>query len=137
MAQMMLAEQQLAGVEILRKLLQFVAQQALLEQLLLEPQRDRHLERAEAARRQRDIGLQQPLEFEKRLVVEHDMVKTVGGNSRLCETIGNGVVWKRSIVLFSGKALLLRRGDDPAVLDQRRGAVVVEGRNTENPHRAV
>jgi len=39
-------------------------------------------------------------------------------------------------MLPAGKTLLLRRGDDSAVIDQRSGAVVVECRNTENPHRA-
>src|SRR5882757_4021169 len=62
MAQMMLAEQQPAGVEIFGKFPYLVAQQAFLKQLLLEPERDRHLERAKPARRQRDIGLEQPLE---------------------------------------------------------------------------
>jgi hypothetical protein len=71
---MMLGEQQPVGRNILVELLQILAQQALLEQLFLEPERDRHLERAEAPRRERNIGLEQPLEFQERLVVEGDVV---------------------------------------------------------------
>jgi hypothetical protein len=40
-------------------------------------------------------------------------------------------------VLLPGKAFLLRRRDDPAVIDQRRRAVVVESGNAENAHRVV
>ena len=134
-AQMVLAEQQLGAVELRRKLLQFVREQALLEQLFLQPQRDRHLERAEAARRQRDIGLQQPLEFEERLVVEHDVVERVHRGARLRKTRRDGVVREGRVVLLAGEALLLRGGDDAAVLDQRRGAVVIEGGNPEDAHR--
>ena len=65
------------------------------------------------------------------------MIKLVGRNAGLCKTICDGVVRKRGVVLAAGKTLLLRRGDDPAVIDQRRRAVVIECRNTENPHRVV
>ena len=131
---MMLAEQQLADIEILGELLQFVAQQVFLEQLFLQPQRNRHLERAKAARRHRDVGFQQPLEFEERLVVEHDMVEAVGGNPCLFEAGGDGVMREGGVVLAPGETLFLRRGNDAAVLDQRRGAVVIEGGNAENAH---
>ena len=42
---------------------------------------------------------------------------------------------KRGVVLAPGKTFLLRGGDDAAVLDQRRGAVVIERGNAENAHR--
>src|SRR3984957_3642980 len=77
MAQMMLAEQQPTLVEIAGEFPELVAQQVLLKQFLAQPERDRHLERAKSARRHRDIGFQQPLEFEERLVIEHDMVEAV------------------------------------------------------------
>ncbi len=67
MAQMMFGEQQFAGVEIRVELPEFLAQQAFLEQLFLEARQHRHLEGAEAARRQRDIGFQQPLDFKNGL----------------------------------------------------------------------
>ncbi len=65
------------------------------------------------------------------------MIKLVGGSFYLIKTICDGIMRKRGVMLPSGKSLLLRRGDDPAVFDQRRGAVVIECRDTENPHRAV
>jgi hypothetical protein len=65
------------------------------------------------------------------------MIKLVGRNASLCKTIGNGVAWKSGVMLSAGKTLLLGRSDDPAVSDQRCRAVVIECRNTENPHSAV
>jgi hypothetical protein len=42
-----------------------------------------------------------------------------------------------SVVLLAGETLLLGRGDDASLLDQRRRAVVIEGRNAENAHMGV
>ena len=65
------------------------------------------------------------------------MVELAGRNATFCETIGNGVVRKGGVVLPAGKTLFLRRGDDPAVIDQRRRAVVIESGNAEDTHRAA
>ena len=119
-----------------RELLQLVAQQLLLEQLLAQPQRHRHAEGAEAARREGEIGFEQPLEFQERLVVEHDVIDVVEPRSCRLQAIGDRVVRETGIVLLAREAFFLRRGHDAAVLDQRRGAVVIEGGNAENAHRA-
>lgn len=37
-------------------------------------------------------------------------------------------------MLDPGEPLLLSRRDDPTILNQRRGAVVIERGNTKNPH---
>ena len=82
MALVMLREEQpFFPIAIARKLPQLVAQKLLLEQLLAQPQRDRHAEGFEAGRREREIGLQQALELEERLVVEHDVVDVVQSRS--------------------------------------------------------
>jgi len=39
------------------------------------------------------------------------------------------------IVAATRETLLLGSGDDPAVFDESRGAVVVEGGDAEDPHR--
>ena len=44
---------------------------------------------AEAARREREIGLEQPLELEERLVVEHDVVELAQPAAGLGQTIGD------------------------------------------------
>ena len=136
-AQVMLAEQQPALVEIFRERPELVTQQVLLKQLFAQPERDRHLEGGEPARRHRDVGFQQPLEFEEWLVVEYDMVEFVGRDAGFGEAIGDRVVRERGVVLAAGETLLLRRRDDPAVFDQRGRAVVVEGGNAEDPHRVA
>ena len=85
----MLGEQQaLLPVEVrLPASVNLVAQQRLLEQLFLQPQRHRHAERAEAARRKGEIGLEQPLELQERLVVEGDVVDVGQRDAGLVEAI--------------------------------------------------
>src|SRR5438067_6909317 len=134
MAQMMFGEKQSCTIELLIDFLQLLSQQALLEQLFLQPQRNRHLEGAEAERRQRDIGLEQPLEFQERLVIEHDMVDVGKLCARGFQAIADRMHRKRWIVLLAREAFFLRGSDNATVLDQRGGAVVVEGGNAENAH---
>ena len=62
-------------------------EQRLLEQLLAQPQRQRHPERCEAARAIGEIGLEQPLELEKWLVVEDDAVDVLEPDT--CRPRGN------------------------------------------------
>src|SRR5262249_32716608 len=123
-------------VETLGKLFQLALEQALLEQLLLQPKGDRHAERAEAARRERNIGFHQPFEFQERLVVEHDVIELVEFRAGFLETIGDGVVWKRWLVFLAGEAFLLYRGHNAAVLYQRGCAIVVKGRDAKDTHRS-
>ncbi len=131
-ALMMLGKQQpllpvVAGLDRL----ELVGQEHLLEQLFLEPHRQRHAERLEAARREREVGLEQPLELQERLVVEYDVVDGVELDAGLGEAIVHGVLRIARVMLLAGEALLLRRRDDLAVLDQRGCAVVVERRDAE------
>src|SRR5712691_25302 len=138
MAAVMLGEQQLVlPVEAGRPGLQPLGQQVLLEQFPLEPQRQSHAERGEPARREGEIGLEQPFELYKRLLVENDVVEVIERQASLVETIGDGILGIARILLFAGKALLLRGRDDMAVLDQRRRTVMVKRRNPQNAHTAA
>ena len=132
----MIGEQQpLLPIDVRIDLLQALPQQPLLEQLFLQPERDRQPERTEAARRERQIGLEQPLELDERLFVEHHVVEIGRFHAGLIEAIADRGRRKPRVVLDAGEALLLRGGDDAAVDDQRRGAVVIEGRNAEDARR--
>ena len=101
-------------------------------ELLLRPQRHELQERPEAARRVRQVGLQQALELQERLVVEADVVELLGRDAGLVEAVADGVDRERVVVLAAGEPLLLRRRDDVAVDDERRRRVVVEGRDAED-----
>ncbi len=101
-------------------------------QLLLEPDRHGQPEAPKPARRVRQIGLDQPLELGQRLVVERDVVEVQGIQAPLFQAVGDRLPRHRGIVLLPREPLLLRRGHDPAVDDQRGGAVVVEGRDSED-----
>src|SRR6185369_5863963 len=108
MAHVVFAEKQFAlPVEIRAELLEFVAQQVFLKQLLAQPQGDRHAERAEAARCVTEVGLEQTLELEKGLVVERDKVEFVEPNFSFFKAIADGFVRKRRVVLTTGEAFFL------------------------------
>ena len=75
MTEVMFAEYEaLVPIEVGAVLFQFAGQVVLQKQLLAQPDRDRHPERCETPRRKREIGFEQALELEKRLVVERDEV---------------------------------------------------------------
>jgi hypothetical protein len=103
-APVMLGEEQLVlPVEAGGPRLEPLAEQILLKQFLLEPQRQRHAERAEPARRKGEIGLEQPLELYKRLLVENDVVEIIEIKASFVETVANGVFRVARILLLAGK----------------------------------
>ena len=109
----------------------------LLEQLLLEPLRHRRSEGRKAARSECDIGFDQTLELEERLVVEGDRVDVGKRHAGGLETELNRVPWKVGVMLAAGEAFLLGRRVNVAVDNQRRGAVVIERGDSQHPHRAA
>ena len=75
MAQMVLGEEQpLVPVEVGRELFSSCAGDCFWNSFSLEPQRHRHAKRREAARRESEIGFEQPFEFQEWLVVEDDVI---------------------------------------------------------------
>ena len=135
MALMMLGEQQpVRPIEVGSVSLELPAQQVLLEQLLLEPERDGHAERRKAPGREGEIALQQPLELEEGLVVERHIIHLAQADPGRLEAIGDGRAGEARIVLPAAETLLLGGGNDQAVLDERRRAVVVESGDAEDSH---
>ena len=101
-------------------------------QLPFHPQRQRLAERLEPTRRVRQVGFEQALELEQRLVVERDVVEAVGAKTAALEAEGDRLFGKAVVVLPAGKTLFLGGGHDVAVHDQRGRRIVVERRNSEN-----
>ena len=79
---------------------QLVAQQLLLEQLLFQPERDRHAKGAKALGRKRQIGFEQPLKLEERLVVKCDVVDLAKRDAALAQAIGEGMMWETENRVF-------------------------------------
>jgi hypothetical protein len=128
----MLGEHEPAGVA----LVQPGSQLAWGVELLLEPQRKAHHEQLEAPRRVGDIGLEQAIELEQRLVVEGDVVEIILADAPFAEAVGDRVLREPVVVLLAREALFLGGGDDPTVLHQAGGAVVVVRRDPEDVHRS-
>ena len=137
MAQVVFGEKQfLVPVEVRRLFLEFLLQQILQEQFFAQPDRDRHAERRETARRKGQIGFKQAFELEERLVVEGYVIHLAQPDTGLLQAIRDGMVRIAGIVLLAGEPLFLGSGHDRAVLDQGGGAVVVERGNTQDTHGA-
>src|SRR5687768_4203015 len=112
-------------------------QEILLKQLLLDPERQCHREAAVAPWCEGKIRLQQPLEFDERLVVEDNKIDVAEPDLRVVEAIAHGVGRKTRVVLAAAESLLLRRRDDLSVDDQHGSAVVIERGQTEDAHQKI
>src|SRR5688572_954039 len=103
-------------------------------QLVLDPEWTGPEERANAARRNTEIGFENALELEQGLVVEPDVVEIASCNLSLAQAEVDGVTREAGIALHAREALLLHGGDDFAVAHEARRTVVVEGGNPQDVH---
>src|SRR5690606_38067052 len=92
-------------------------------EFLVNPAGQRRGERSEYARRVLEIRFEKAFELQQRLVVETDVVQLLRREPRFLEAVVDGVGGKTRVVLLPREPLLLRRGGDPAVDDQRGGRV--------------
>lgn len=115
--------------------LELLGQQVLLKQLLAQPQRHRHAKRFEAARRECQVGLEQALELQERLVVEGDVIDLGQADAGLVQAITQGVQREARVVLAAREAFLLGGGDDHTVAQQCGCAVMVVAGEAEDEHR--
>src|SRR6185295_5623968 len=107
-AEMMLCKQYFFSLgQIFIDCLQLFDQQVLLEKLLSNPDWHSRPKRCEAARCERKICFQQALKFQKRLVIESDMVNILSTYSRALKTPPDGLSRKARIMLLARKALFL------------------------------
>src|SRR5215471_21638441 len=82
MALVMLGEEELlrSGRTVSAELLD---QHVLLKELFANPHGNRHAERLQSARRKREVSFEETLEFQKRLVVEGDVIDVREGDAGL------------------------------------------------------
>ena len=135
MGKMVLSKQNARCIEIGRYFLELAGKPFFLKHLFAQPDRDRHLKGPQSPRGERDIGLQQPLELQKRLVVENDGVEIGKTAPRLLQAIVDRGERKAGIVFFLAEPFFLGCTDDSSVRDNRGSAVVVQRRDAENAHR--
>ena len=83
-ALMVLGKQQpVFPIEALAERFELVVQESFLKQFFTRPQRHRHAEGTETTRREREICFHQAFEFQKRLVIEDDVVQVFQSGTRL------------------------------------------------------
>ena len=100
-------------------------QETLQIELLLQPHRHGGEERPEPPGGVGKVGLQQTLELDQRLVVEDDVVEFLQAQSALLQAVLDGEPRETGVVLLAGEPLFLGRGEQFAVAQKRRRAVMV------------
>src|SRR5947209_6507242 len=96
---MVLGEQQPGGPVNLTELLQGIEQQALLEKLLLRPNRKSLGKRPQAFGSEGEIGFQKALELQERLVIKDDDIQIAKPDVLFTQAVLNGVDRQTRIVL--------------------------------------
>src|SRR2546428_7784342 len=109
----------------------------LQKELLLQPDWNGHLEGLKTPRRKREIRFEQALKLEKRLVVERDKIDLIESHPSFGQAVRKSVTLDTRIVFSAAETLFLRRRHNFTVNDQCCGTVVIECRNTEDPHGVV
>ena len=84
-------------------------------ELLPHPQWHRLEKRPEAGRREGEVGLEDALELQKRLVVKADVIQVPRIKSGLFQAIRDGVGREGVVVLDASEAFFLGRGHDLAI----------------------
>src|SRR5581483_211384 len=79
-----------------------------------------------------DIGFDEAVELDERFLVEPDEVEVACREARLAQAVGDRVCRESRVVLPAREALLLRGGNDSAVLDKAGGAVVIVRRDAKD-----
>ena len=120
------------SVQHLSVVSQRLTELAVHVELLRHPQRSRLEEGFETPRHHPEIGLEDALELEQRLVIESHVLKVFDPDPGLSQAVLDGARGEGWITFLPRKALLGGGGDDVAVTDEAGRAVVVEGRDSEN-----
>src|SRR5258706_9677398 len=130
-------DQPLVPVELARCRPQLRPEKLLLKKLFFQPQRHGCAERAKSVRRTGNVGFEQPLEFEERLVVERDIVDVAKLEAAFRKAVLDRIRGVGAVVLFSRETFFLGRGNNAAVDDESRRAVVVERGNSQDAHHSA
>src|SRR5258708_22335312 len=101
-------------------------------ELFVDPLRRRLEERGDPDRRESQVGLEQPLEFQQRLFIKNHMVELGCRQPRRVQAVLDRVPRKPGIVLAPREPLLLGRGDNAAVNHERGGGIVIKGGNAQD-----
>ena len=80
------------------------------------------------------IGLEYPLQFQKRLVVKNKRIQVVYGGFSKFQTKSDGLYRKGSIVLDPAKPLFLRGRNDLPIFDDGGSRIMEESRDPEYQH---
>jgi hypothetical protein len=105
----------------------FFAQHRFQEELFLEPDRQGGDKRPPAARRKREIRLQEPLELHERFIVKDNRAEVLDRTVRLAQTVTYSITREAWVVFFPRKPLFLRRSKYCPIAYHTGGAIMIKG----------
>ena len=106
---------------------QFVPQNAFQQEFFFEPHRHGREKRFNPSRRESNVGFQEALELDQRLVIEHEILEVPKRNPAFLQAVADRVGWEPGIELFPREALLLSGRHDLTIANQACSAVVIVG----------
>ena len=102
--------------------------------LLFQPQRHRLTEAAETGWGKGQVGLNQPIKFQERLLVKHHKIELGRRKLGLFQAVFDGFGRKVIVVLFSRESLLLGCRKDLSIPDESGRRIMIEGRDPKYVH---
>src|SRR6267142_2968034 len=122
------------GEQDLPFVLELLPDQLRDPELLPQPHRHRLGEGTEPSWKCRQIGREEPLELQERLVVEPHVVQILRFDLPRLETVLDGLMGEPLIVLLPCEAFLGGRCHQASILNEAGGGVMIETGNTQNVH---
>ena len=113
---------------------QLLTDQVLHPQLVQQPGRHGVAEDLPRLRHHLHGGRQDALELDERLLVEDDVVEILGSDAGRFQAVADGQAREIGVVFLAAEAFLFGGRDQLAVVNQRRGGVVVETRDSQYAH---
>ena len=96
------------------------------------PKRYRHQKTSQTGWRIREIGMQNPIEFQERLFVERHVIELIDVEAAFTKAISHRVLRKTRVVLFACESFFLGRCNDFSFAHQACRAVVIKSGQTED-----
>ena len=124
----------ISPIKLRGKLLQFTSNDVFLKQLFAYPNRNCHSERLKTTWCKGEIGLEEAFKFQKRLLIEYDVVDVIEFRMPFLQTITDRVSGKTGVLFLARETLFLRGRYETAVDEEPGGTVVVESGYAEDLH---
>src|SRR5215467_12379949 len=107
-------------------------QKLFQHQLVFKPDQHCHQIRPNSLRREGNIRLQQPFEFQEGLVVKNDISEVLRRGLAAPKAKSYSAAWKSCVVLFAAEAFLLSGHNNFSITQQAHCTIMVKSGDPKN-----